>query len=173
MGEHFVMHIKDFSIERPIMQQDSSPIDILLVEDSPGDIELTRLALSNDEIPSRLFVVTDGEKTLEFLRCEGEYSDTAMPNIIILDLDIQKQGGIEVLKFIKSEPKFRSIPVVVLTSSATESDIAAVYSLHANCCLKKPAELSEFKQMIAMIKKFWLSNARLPGRGENKISTDI
>ena len=139
-------------------------IDILLVEDNPGDIELTQQALSHSEmgVSNRLFVVTDGEKALKFLRRQGEYAEAVKPDIILLDLNLPKIGGIDVLKIIKAEPRLRAIPVVVLTSSAAERDIVDAYSLHANCYLTKPIELIDFTRMILAIKNFWLSSARLP-----------
>ncbi len=138
------------------------PVEILLVEDSPGDVRLTREALRDGKVRNNLSVVTDGVEALAFLRREGRYADAPRPDVILLDLNLPKKDGREVLEELKTDAALSRIPVVVLTTSGAETDIVRSYELHANCFITKPLDLDEFFSAVRAIKDFWLSNARLP-----------
>jgi two-component system, chemotaxis family, response regulator Rcp1 len=137
-------------------------VEILLVEDNPGDVRLTREALKEGKVNNILHVVEDGVKALAFLRREGEYSDAPRPDLILLDLNLPRKGGREVLQDVKSDPVLRHIPVVILTSSQAEQDIARAYDLHANCYITKPVDLDQFITVVQSIEEFWLSIVKLP-----------
>lgn len=141
-------------------------IRILLVEDNPGDVRLTREALRDAKMLNELHVVADGVEALAFLRREPPHTAAPRPDLILLDLNLPKMDGREVLSAIKSSPDLRSIPVVVLTSSGAEEDVARSYDLHANCYVRKPVELQSFLNVVRTIDDFWVSVVRLPGRGE-------
>jgi two-component system, chemotaxis family, response regulator Rcp1 len=141
------------------------PIEILLVEDNPGDVELTQDALENSKVLNKLWVVEDGEAALSFLRREGEYSAAARPDLILLDLNLPKMDGREVLAEIKNDEDFKRIPVVVLTTSRAEEDVLKSYNLHANCYITKPIDFSQFSRVVKSIKEFWLSIVVLPPSG--------
>ena len=138
------------------------PIEILLVEDNPGDQELTREAFKEGRIANSLRVVDDGEQAMEYLRGVGEYVGVPRPDIILLDLNLPRKDGREVLAEIKQDPELQRIPVVILTTSQAEQDIVASYNLHANCYLNKPVEFEGFIDMIHRLQEFWLSVVRLP-----------
>jgi len=138
------------------------PIEILIIEDNPGDVRLTREALKGFKLANSLSVAEDGVKALKFLRREGEFKDAPRPDIILLDLNLPKKRGLEVLKEIKHDEKFRSIPVVVLTSSSAEQDIKEAYSSYANSYITKPIDFEEFFHVMASIEDFWLSVVSLP-----------
>ena len=140
-------------------------LEILLVEDNPGDVRLTREALEEAESIARLNVVDDGVKALAYLRRQGPYEDSPRPNLVILDLNLPRLSGREVLQEIKSDPALLTIPVVVLSSSQAEQDITAAYRLHANCFVSKPTDLDEFVDVIRCIDTFWSSYAHLPSGG--------
>jgi two-component system, chemotaxis family, response regulator Rcp1 len=137
-------------------------MEILLVEDNPGDVRLTREALKEGRIRSNMQVVTDGVEALEYLRREGGHGDAVRPDLILLDLNLPRKDGREVLEVIKADPALRSIPVVVLTSSQAEQDIIRAYALHANCYVSKPVELDRFIEVVKSLVNFWLSVAKLP-----------
>lgn len=137
-------------------------VEILLVEDNEGDVRLTREALKEGRIRNRLHVVSDGEQALAFLRREGEYDDVPRPDLILLDLNLPRLDGREVLSAIKSDPALKQIPVVVLTSSRTEQDLLRAYDLHANCFITKPVEFDEFIDVVRSIEDFWLTIVVLP-----------
>lgn len=139
-----------------------SPIDILLVEDNPGDVNLTVEALEDAQIANRLHVVNDGEAALSFLYREGEYAQAPHPAIILLDLNLPKKGGREVLAHIKQDPHLRRIPVVILTTSTDDEDVRRAYDLHANCYITKPVGFRQFFRMVHAIEDFWLTVVRLP-----------
>jgi len=141
------------------------PIEILLVEDNPGDVRLTRETLKETKVLNTLSVVDDGEKALQFLRREGQYANAPRPDLILLDLNIPKLDGREVLQSIKDDPDLRVIPVVVLTTSKAEEDILKSYQLHANCYISKPVELDGFIKVVRSIENFWLSLVKLPKDG--------
>ncbi len=138
------------------------PIEILLVEDNPGDIRLTREGLKAGRIFNKLSVVEDGVEAMAFLRREGEYADAPHPDLILLDLNLPKKDGREVLKEIKSDPKLRRIPVVILTTSRAEEDIMGTYDQHANCYITKPLDFDQFVNVVKTIENFWLTIVRLP-----------
>ncbi len=140
------------------------PIEILLVEDNPGDVRLAQEALKEAKVCNRLFAVTDGEEALAFLRREGRYGDAVRPDLIFLDLNLPKKDGREVLAEIKSDPDLMRIPVVILTSSGAEEDVLKTYNLHANCYVSKPVDLERFITVVKSIEDFWVSIVRLPPR---------
>jgi chemotaxis family two-component system response regulator Rcp1 len=142
---------------------DPSPIDILLVEDNPGDVRLTVEALKEGKVRNRLSVVEDGVEALAFLRQEGKYADAPRPDVILLDLNLPRKDGRAVLAEIKAEEGLRRIPVVVLTTSSSEQDILRSYDLHANCYITKPVDLEQFIQVVKGIEEFWLTIVKLPG----------
>lgn len=139
-----------------------SPIDILLVEDNPGDVRLTVEVLKEGKVLNRLSVVHDGVEALAFLRQEGRYAHAARPDLIMLDLNLPKKDGREVLAEIKTDEKLKLIPVVVLTTSQAEQDILKSYNLHANCYVNKPVDLEQFITVIKLIEDFWLTIVKLP-----------
>jgi CheY-like chemotaxis protein len=140
----------------------SRPVEILLVEDNPGDVRLTREALKEGKVRNNLYVAADGVKALEFLRREGEHADAVRPDLILLDLNLPRKDGREVLGEIKADPSLRHIPVVILTSSEAEQDIARAYDLHANCYVSKPVDLDQFIHVVKSIEDFWFSIVKLP-----------
>jgi chemotaxis family two-component system response regulator Rcp1 len=138
------------------------PIDILLVEDNPGDARLTREALAMSKLPNTLHTVRDGEEALAFLRREGQFEDRPAPDLILLDLNLPRRDGREVLEDVKRDPRLMHIPVVVLTSSQAEEDILRSYRLHANCFITKPADLEQLTRVVQGIEQFWFTLVRLP-----------
>jgi two-component system, chemotaxis family, response regulator Rcp1 len=137
-------------------------IQVLLVEDNPGDVRLTKEALKEGKLLNQLTVVGDGVEALLFLRKEGKYADAIQPELILLDLNLPKKDGREVLAEIKADPKLRRIPVVVLTTSSAEEDILKIYDLHANCYIAKPVDLEQFMGVVKSIEDFWVSVVKLP-----------
>ncbi len=147
----------------------TGPIHLLMVEDNPGDVDLTREALSEARgfDVANLHVAGDGETAMRYVRRRGEFSDAPRPDLILLDLNLPRKDGREVLAEIKSDPRLRSIPIVVLTSSDAEDDVTRSYGLHANCYVKKPGELDQFLEIVRRIEHFWLSVAQLPAESES------
>src|SRR5271154_6902835 len=141
---------------------DAAPIEVLLVEDSPGDVRLTQEAFKDAKVHINLHVASDGEKAMAFLAREGNYADVPRPDLILLDLNLPKKDGREVLAEIKESPSLKTIPVVILTTSASEADILRSYRLHANCYITKPVGLDGFLEVIRSIDSFWLSVVKLP-----------
>lgn len=137
-------------------------IEILLVEDNPGDVRLTKEAFKIGKIQNNMHVVYDGEEAMDFLYRRGAYSDAPRPDIILLDLNLPKKDGREVLKEIKSDEHLKTIPVVILTTSSAEEDIIRTYGLHANCYITKPVDLDKFLTIVQMIEDFWLTVVKLP-----------
>ncbi len=148
-------------------QAEPRPVEILLVEDNPGDVVLIREGLRGARAATHVSVATNGEAALSRLRRQGEFADAPRPDLILLDLNLPRLGGREVLAAIKSDERLRRIPVVVLTSSQAESDIAAGYDLHANCYVSKPTDLEEFLRVVKGIEEFWLGVAQLPGEARH------
>jgi len=140
----------------------SSAIEVLLVEDNPGDVRLTREALKEGKVRNNLSVAQDGVEALAFLRREGRYAAAPRPDVILLDLNLPRMDGREVLEEIKADPSLRSIPVVILTSSEAERDIAQAYALHANCYITKPVDLDQFITVVKSIEDFWFTIVKLP-----------
>ena len=145
---------------------ESKAIDILIVEDNPGDVRLTKHALQQSKLPSTLHVAEDGVVAMAFLHKQGPYESAPTPDLILLDLNLPRKNGREVLAEIKADPALRRIPIVVLTSSSADPDVAATYELHANCLIVKPAGLDEFLSVIRTIQDFWLTIVRLPAHDE-------
>jgi chemotaxis family two-component system response regulator Rcp1 len=137
-------------------------IKILLVEDNPGDVRLTKEALKEAKVRNHLSVVEDGVDAMEYLRCEGKYAEAERPDLILLDLNLPKKDGREVLEEIKQDSELKRIPVVVLTTSHAEEDILRSYNLHANCYVTKPVDLDQFINIVKSIEDFWLTIVRLP-----------
>jgi len=140
----------------------TKPVDILLVEDNPGDIRLTQEAFKDGKIRNKLNVVMDGEEALLYLKKTGKHADATTPDIILLDLNLPKKDGREVLAEIKSSNEFKVIPVIILTTSSAQQDIVNTYSNHANCYITKPVDFNQFMEVIRTIEDFWLSIVKLP-----------
>ena len=137
-------------------------IEILLVEDSPSDTELTVAALADGHLGNNLSIVDDGEKALRFLRRHGEYADAPRPDLILLDLNLPRKDGREVLEEIKTDLDLQTIPVVVLTTSEAEQDVLRAYALHANCYISKPVDFKQFVLAVKAIENFWFTVVKLP-----------
>jgi CheY-like chemotaxis protein len=137
-------------------------VDVLLVEDDPGDILMTREAFQQHKIQNKLHVVTDGEQALQFLRQTGEYTNVPRPGLILLDLNLPRRSGHEVLAELKEDPRLRVIPVVILTTSQAEEDILRSYSLHANAYVSKPVDFERFMDVISQIDSFFVTVVKLP-----------
>ncbi|MGM0592878.1 MAG: response regulator [Halobacteriota archaeon] len=144
-----------------------SPADILLVEDNPGDVRLTREAFKEGQIHNTLHVTTDGTEALDFLHQRGDYADAPFPDIVLLDLNLPRKDGDEVLKEIRADPRLKYLPVIILTSSSAEEDIIKSYELQANAYLTKPVDPVEFIEVVKSFQQFWLSVVRLPPCSEN------
>ena len=139
-------------------------VEILLVEDNSGDARLARQGLRECKIPNNLHIVVDGVKAMDFLHRHGEYATVPRPDLILLDLNLPRKDGREVLREIKEDAGLKMIPVVILTTSRADEDINKTYSLHANCCVTKPQELQQFLEVVKSIGDFWFSTVRLPSR---------
>jgi two-component system, chemotaxis family, response regulator Rcp1 len=146
------------------MLDSGQQFEILLVEDNPGDVLLTREAFREGRLAHRLSIVEDGEEAIRFLRHEGAYSVAPKPDLILLDLNLPKKDGRELLAEIKEDPALRYIPIIVLTTSDAEQDVWKAYKLHANCYLTKPVDLDDFIRKIRSFEDFWLTVVRLPGK---------
>jgi two-component system response regulator len=141
---------------------DAMPIEVLLVEDSAGDVRLTREAFKDAKVHINLHVASDGIEAMAFLKREDQYAAVPRPDLILLDLNLPRKDGREVLEEIKEDPLLKSIPVVILTTSASDIDILRSYRLHANCYITKPVGLDGFLEVIKSIDSFWLSVVQLP-----------
>ena len=140
-------------------------VEILLVEDNPGDIRLTLEALKDIKVLNQVSVAKDGVEALAFLRREGKYREAVRPDLILLDLNLPKKDGREVLEAIKGDGELRRIPVVVLTTSEAEQDILKAYDLHANSYIAKPVDLEQFMRVVKLVEDFWLTIVKLPPNG--------
>jgi two-component system, chemotaxis family, response regulator Rcp1 len=145
-----------------LIDAEGRPIEVLLVEDSPGDVRLTQEAFRGARQAIRLHVVNDGVDAMAFLRKEGAHADVPRADLILLDLNLPKLDGREVLALIKEDASLKTIPVVVLTTSGSEVDILKTYRLRANCYLTKPVDLAEFLNVVGSIDDFWLARVKLP-----------
>ncbi len=134
---------------------------ILLVEDNPGDIRLTQEALKESQMEIHLDVVSDGEQAIDFLTRKGKYAEAARPHIILLDLNLPKKNGIEVLKEVKANESLKKIPIIVLTTSDADHDITKAYSLHANCYILKPVDFDDFAKVIKLVEIYWFKTVQL------------
>lgn len=137
-------------------------IEILLVEDNPGDVRLTREALNEAKVRNNLHVAENGEEAMRFLRREGKSAGAPRPDVVLLDLNLPKKNGMEVLAEMKKDESLRCIPVVILTTSEAERDIVKAYDNHANCFITKPLDLDQFAQVVQSIESFWFSIVKLP-----------
>jgi CheY-like chemotaxis protein len=146
-------------------EHEGRPVEILLVEDNPGDVRLTRESLKDGKVQTRLSVVPDGDAALDFLHRRGDHAAAPRPDLILLDLNLPGRSGREVLADIKADENLRRIPVVVLTSSQAEQDIVESYNLNANCYVTKPVDLDQFMRVVRSIEDFWLTVVKLP-RGD-------
>jgi len=138
------------------------PVEILLVDDDAGTSELTMEALSEGRVRNRVHWVENGEEALEFLRREGRFADAPRPDLVLLDVNMPRKNGLEVLAEMKDDPSWRRIPVVIMTSSTKEEHVRAAYDRHANCYVNKPVEVDKFKDVIGSIEDFWLGLVRYP-----------
>ena len=146
-------------------EEHAEAIEVLLVEDDPGDVLLIQEAFADNKVRNRLHSVSDGVDALRFLRREGEYADAPRPDLILLDLNLPRKDGREVLEEIKSDEILKRIPVVVLTTSKAEEDVLRTYNLHANCYVTKPVDLEKFMVVVKSIDVFWLTVVTLPPNG--------
>ena len=144
------------------MTDEEKPVEVLLAEDNPGDVKLTKKALEQGKLANNLHVATDGVEALQFLRQEGEYADEPRPDLILLDLNMPRKDGQDVLKELQEDPDLRRIPVVVLTSSESEEDIAKSYELNANAYLTKPVDFDGFIEIVNRMENFWFKVVKLP-----------
>lgn len=143
-----------------------NPINILLVEDNPADIRLTREVFKEGRIKNILNVVTDGEEAMQYLRKQSKFADVDTPDMVLLDLNLPKKDGRTVLAEIKADPVLKLLPVIILTTSAAEQDILNTYSNHANCYIMKPVDLNQFINVVRSIEEFWLTIVKLPHKEE-------
>ncbi|MFQ5874889.1 MAG: response regulator [Dehalococcoidia bacterium] len=146
------------------MNADGRPIEILLVEDNPGDVRLTQEAFKDAKVLNNLSLTWDGVEAMAFLRHEGKYAEAPHPDLVLLDLNLPKKDGRQVLAEIKTDEHLRGIPVVILTTSKAEQDIVKTYDLHANCYITKPVDLDQFIAVVRAIEDFWFAIVKLPAR---------
>jgi two-component system, chemotaxis family, response regulator Rcp1 len=146
------------------MQQyrNNGVIDILLVEDNPGDIRLTREVFKEGKVRNNLHVCCDGEEAMDYLQLRGKYTNASRPDLVLLDLNLPRKDGRQVLEEVKQDPVLRTIPIVILTTSAAEQDILRSYNLHANCYITKPVDLNQFVRVVNYIQDYWLEIVKLP-----------
>jgi two-component system, chemotaxis family, response regulator Rcp1 len=146
------------------MQQyrNNGVIDILLVEDNPGDIRLTREVFKEGKVRNNLHVCCDGEEAMDYLQLRGKYTNASRPDLVLLDLNLPRKDGRQVLEEVKQDPILRTIPIVILTTSAAEQDILKSYNLHANCYITKPVDLNQFVRVVNYIQDYWLEIVKLP-----------
>jgi len=147
------------------VRADGTPIEVLLVEDDPGDVLMTQEAFEEHKVRNNLTVVNDGTEAIAYLRREGQYADVGRPDLVLLDLNLPRRDGREVLAEIKSDPDLRQIPVVVLTTSQADEDILRSYQLHANAYVTKPVDFDRFIAVVRQIDEFFVSVVKLPPRG--------
>ena len=143
-------------------ENNTRSIQILLVEDNPGDARLTIEAMREAKVRNKIHIVEDGVQAMQFLRREGTYAEARRPDLILLDLNLPKKDGREVLAEVKADPALRRIPVVVLTTSSADEDVLRAYDLHANCYVTKPVDLTQFMKIVSQIEEFWVKVVILP-----------
>jgi len=143
------------------------PVNILLVEDNEGDILLTREALEDAKIHVNLSVVNDGKEAVDFLNNRGNFADAVLPDILLLDMNLPKKNGLEVLQYIKGNDNLKHIPVIMLSTSSSPKDINLCYNNYANCYITKPVEVNDFLSVVATIENFWISIVKLPSKKSN------
>jgi len=144
------------------MMRNGKAINILLVDDNPGDVRLAQKAFKDSKIRHTMYVAGNGIEAMEFLRRQGKYSNTPLPDLILLDLNLPRKSGREVLAEVKSDKSLRRIPILVLTASRDEQDILKAYDLHANCYITKPLDFEQLMKITQMIEEFWLTIVKLP-----------
>lgn len=144
------------------MQGGMRSVHILLVEDNEGDILLTKEAFDDLELPSRISVAKDGKEAIDFLTREGKHADAKLPDLLLLDINLPKKNGIEVLRFIKNSEDLKHIPVIILTTSSSERDIIESYKNYVNCYITKPVEVENFLNVVSKVGDLWISTAKLP-----------
>ena len=149
------------------MNDNAEPIEILLVEDNPGDARLAAEALKENKVRNNLYHVKDGVEAMDFLRRQDKYADVPVPDLILLDLNLPRKDGREVLEEVKKDPRLRLIPVVVMTSSEAERDLVKTYGLHANAYVVKPIDMAGFVEVVQGVKNFWLTIVKLPPKPED------
>ena len=150
-------------MKRYIAQKtETRPVDILLVEDNPGDVRLTKEALKDAKVLNEIYVARDGVEAMQFVHREGSFANAPMPDLILLDLNLPRKDGREVLAEIKKDPKLQHIPVVVLTTSKADEDIIKTYNLHANAYITKPVDLNRFVEIMHALEEFWFTIVKLP-----------
>lgn len=142
----------------------TQPVEVLLVEDDPGDVFLTKKALRNGSVPNRLTVVNDGREAMELLERRGRFREAKRPDLILMDLNMPRMDGRATLAAIKSNQELRLIPIVILTTSDSDKDVVDTYDLHANCYVTKPVDLKQFTAVVRLIKDFWFMVVRYPSR---------
>jgi CheY-like chemotaxis protein len=150
------------------MKSGAKQVEILLVEDNPADVRLVREALKESKILNKLSVVEDGVEAMEFLRKKGKYASSIRPDLILLDLNLPRKNGREVLAEVKSDDNLKRIPVVIMTVSDDEKDILLTYNSHANCYIKKPLNFDQFNKMVHSIENFWFTIVCLPQDGDKE-----
>ncbi len=141
---------------------ETRPVDILLVEDNPGDVRLTKEALKDAKVLNEIYVARDGVEAMQFVHRQGSFANAPMPDLILLDLNLPRKDGREVLAEIKKDPKLQHIPVVVLTTSKADEDIIKTYNLHANAYITKPVDLNRFVEIMHALEQFWFTIVKLP-----------
>ena len=141
---------------------DALAVDILLVEDNPGDVRLTKEALKDAKVLNEVYVAKDGVEAMEFLTKKGKFKEAPIPDMILLDLNLPRKDGREVLAEIKKDPKLKHIPVIILTTSKADEDIIKTYNLHANAYITKPVDLNRFVEIIHALEEFWFTIVKLP-----------
>lgn len=144
------------------------PVEILIVEDNPGDVRLMQEAMRDSKVLNQIHVVEDGVAAMAYLHRDGEYADAPCPDLIMLDLNLPMKDGREVLEEVKEDPELRRIPVVILTTSGAEDDILRTYNHHANCYITKPIDLKQFIKVVRAIESFWLTIVKLPPDGNKR-----
>lgn len=144
------------------------PVEILIVEDNPGDVRLMQEAMRDSKVLNQIHVVEDGVAAMAYLHRDGEYADAPCPDLIMLDLNLPMKDGREVLEEVKEDPELRRIPVVILTTSGAEDDILRTYNHHANCYITKPIDLKQFIKVVRAIENFWLTIVKLPPDGNKR-----
>ena len=151
------------SIDKKI---ETRPVDILLVEDNPGDVRLTKEALKDAKVLNEIYVARDGVEAMQFMHREGSFANVPVPDLVLLDLNLPRKDGREVLAEIKKDPKLKHIPVVVLTTSKADEDIVKTYNLHANAYITKPVDLNRFVEIMHALEEFWFTIVKLPPKGQ-------
>ena len=150
------------------VRESGTPIEVLLVEDDPGDVLMTREAFEDNKVANTLHVVSDGAEAMEFLRKEGSYAGAPTPDLVLLDLNLPRMDGREVLAEVKADERLRQIPIVVLTTSEAEEDVLRSYALHANAYVTKPVDFERFIEVVRKIDEFFVGVVRLPGAGAGR-----